>query len=133
MDQKSKFCSQCQKQTLWARPETNFLLHMLLTLISCGMWLPIWILLCTGCWRCQTCGSDGLEHLTDESHDQYDDQPVMGRIKGGLMGGAISGFIGLVLACGGSAEGGAGVFVFFGVVGSLMGAVVGPYYENYYA
>lgn len=133
MDQKSKFCSQCEKQTLWARPESNFFLHMLLTLVSCGLWLPIWILVSTGGWRCQTCGSDGLEHLSEESHDQDDDQRFMGRIKGCLIGGAISGFIGLMLARGGSAEHGAMVFVFFGLIGLFIGAVVGPYYERYYA
>ena len=132
MDQKSKFCAQCQKQTLWARPETNFFLHMLLTLVSCGLWLPIWILVSTGGWRCQTCGSDGLEDLSEECHDHDDDQRFMGRVKGGLICGAISGFIGIMLACGGSPETGLAFFVFFGVFGLLLGAAFGPYYEKYY-
>ena len=132
MDQKSKFCSQCQKQTLWARPETNFLLHMLLTLLTCGAWLPLWILLSTGGWRCQACGSDGFEELSEDSHD-HDDQRSTGSIKGGLMGGIITGFLGLVLARGGSAEAGMVLFVFFGLIGLVVGAIVGPYYEKYYA
>lgn len=61
MDQTSKFCPVCQKRTLWARPGTNHILHLLLTIFLCGFWLPVWLLasIRIGGWRCQTCGYKG--------------------------------------------------------------------------
>jgi SLA1 homology domain 1, SHD1 len=61
LDQTSKFCPTCHKSTLWARPSTNHLLHLLVTLFLCGFWLPVWILasIKIGGWRCQTCGYRG--------------------------------------------------------------------------
>lgn len=61
MDQTTKVCPICQKPTLWARPGTNHILHLLITVMLCGFWLPVWILasLRIGGWRCQTCGYKG--------------------------------------------------------------------------
>lgn len=61
MDQTSKFCPVCQKPTLWARPTTNHVLHLLIFLFFCGLWLPVWIMasMRIGGWRCQTCGYRG--------------------------------------------------------------------------
>ncbi len=61
MDQTSKFCPVCRKPTLWARPGTNHILHLLLTVLLCGFWLPVWLLasIRIGGWRCQTCGYKG--------------------------------------------------------------------------
>ena len=57
--QKSKYCLYCQKQVLVNRPGTNHLLHLILTLVTGGLWLIIWIL-CSikiGGWKCCRCGS----------------------------------------------------------------------------
>lgn len=66
-DQTSKYCSNCEKQTLWARPGTNHILHLLLTVLVCGFWLPVWVMasIRIGGWRCQTCGGKdrSLNHL----------------------------------------------------------------------
>lgn len=61
VDQTSKFCPICQKQTLWARPGTNHILHLLITVLLLGFWLPIWLMasIRISGWRCQTCGSKG--------------------------------------------------------------------------
>ena|GEM_PF-719304 len=61
MAQTSKFCPTCNRQTLWARPATNHILHLLLTVFLCFTWLPIWILasIKIGGWRCQGCGYGG--------------------------------------------------------------------------
>lgn len=60
-DQTSKFCSVCNKQTLWARRGTNHILHLLITVLLCGLWLPVWLMasIRIGGWRCQTCGYKG--------------------------------------------------------------------------
>lgn len=46
-DQAQAFCNRCQKSTLHQRnvTETNHVLHLLLTLFCCSMWLPIWLLI----------------------------------------------------------------------------------------
>ncbi len=59
MQQTQKYCTNCKGNELHARPGTNHLLHLLITMLLCGFWLPIWILsaLKFGGWRCQRCGS----------------------------------------------------------------------------
>ena len=38
-----QFCKTCGKLTLHTRPGTNNLVHALVTLFLCGLWLPVWI------------------------------------------------------------------------------------------
>jgi len=61
MRQTGKHCPTCEKQTLHRQEGTARILHLLLTLITCGFWLPVWLLLAlnahTRPWVCQTCGS----------------------------------------------------------------------------
>jgi outer membrane biosynthesis protein TonB len=61
LDQASKFCKRCNKPTLHARPGTNHILHLLLTVLTLGFWIPVWVLssIRIGGWRCQTCGYGG--------------------------------------------------------------------------
>jgi len=136
MDQTCKFCPQCQKQTLWARPGTNHILHLLMAILTCGLWLPIWIVasIRIGGWRCQSCGSDGFVDSAptgNESLGTGDDHEllVMGGIKGGLLGGSIAGILGMVLAYGSSAALAIAIVVAIG--GLIAGAAIGAYYEAY--
>ena len=40
------------------RDTPNHVLHLLLSLLSMGLWLPIWLLVaCSQDWRCGTCGT----------------------------------------------------------------------------
>lgn len=57
-DETSKYCDYCGKQVLARRPGTNHILHLLLTLVTAGFWLIIWILISVkiGGWRCSVCG-----------------------------------------------------------------------------
>ena len=61
MDQTHKFCSRCGNSTMHYRKGTNHILHLLLTVLLCGWWLPVWLLLSLkiGGWRCQVCGYRG--------------------------------------------------------------------------
>lgn len=58
MSQQTGFCAACNGQKLLVRKDTNHILHLLLSLITCFLWVPIWILSSVqiGGWRCQTCG-----------------------------------------------------------------------------
>lgn len=60
MNQKIQFCKVCQKNTTHIGPKTSHLLHLILSLITAGFWLPIWLIIsannnnqgqCTVCGR----------------------------------------------------------------------------------
>lgn len=57
-DETSKFCKHCNAQVVARRKGTNHVLHLLITLLLCGFWLPIWIGLAIkfGGWKCSRCG-----------------------------------------------------------------------------
>lgn len=53
------FCKTCNKQALVRREKANHILHFLITVLSCGLWVVVWVLVSIkiGGWRCATCGS----------------------------------------------------------------------------
>jgi hypothetical protein len=53
------FCKTCNKQVMIRRKGTNHILHLILTILTGGLWLIIWILssIKIGGWRCTICGS----------------------------------------------------------------------------
>lgn len=59
IDQTQKYCKTCKIVTLHSRPAPNHILHLLITILICGLWIPVWILssMRIGGWRCQQCGS----------------------------------------------------------------------------
>jgi len=57
---KGAYCSHCQKQVMAQGNKPNHILHLLLTVLSFGLWIPIWLLLTimsAGNYRCTQCGS----------------------------------------------------------------------------
>ncbi len=52
------FCDACNAQRRLIRPRPNHILHLLLTIITAGLWIIVWILCAIriGGWRCQVCG-----------------------------------------------------------------------------
>jgi hypothetical protein len=54
----SGFCKNCNKQVMIRRKGTNHILHLLLTLITFGFWIIIWVAesIKIGGWRCTQCG-----------------------------------------------------------------------------
>lgn len=57
------YCRHCGKYTMHVRTvhQANHVLHALLTLFLCGLWLPVWIVAAllapSDYWRCSQCGS----------------------------------------------------------------------------
>ena len=54
------FCKTCNKTTLHIQPSTSHVLHLLLAVVTMGIWIPIWVLMavnnnnqgqCTACGR----------------------------------------------------------------------------------
>ncbi len=51
-------CKACGTKTLHLVPRANHILHLLLSLLSLGLWIPIWFLLAIapGAPKCTACG-----------------------------------------------------------------------------
>lgn len=60
VDQKQRWCKDCRKKTLHVRHRVTEMWGCALTIITCGLWLPIWLLMSLfgslGSYRCQQCG-----------------------------------------------------------------------------
>ena len=58
--EESKYCDRCKQNVLVRKPATNHILHLILSLITVGFWIPIWILVgisvASTKWRCTHCG-----------------------------------------------------------------------------
>lgn len=53
-----KFCTRCNDYVAAERVSTSHLIHFVLTLITAGLWLPVWIFIAlTKGHRCRQCGS----------------------------------------------------------------------------
>ena len=58
--QAGRFYAHCQKHIMATGTTPNHLLHLFLSLITFGLWIPIWILVTLGKiggYRCTQCGS----------------------------------------------------------------------------
>jgi len=66
VEQTLAVCSRCGRETIHSRNGTqmNWLMHLVLTLFTAGLWLPVFALALlfrvlfqpVGGWRCMTCG-----------------------------------------------------------------------------
>ena len=58
-EETQRYCPSCERNVLARRKGTNHVLHLLLSIITVGLWLPIWLLASVrmGGWRCASCGS----------------------------------------------------------------------------
>jgi hypothetical protein len=58
LEEAKGYCQTCEKQVLIKRKGTNHLLHLLLTLLTGGFWIIVWILCAikVDVWRCSQCG-----------------------------------------------------------------------------
>jgi hypothetical protein len=60
------FCNYCARPVLVERQATNHVLHLLLTIFTCSLWLIIWVLasIKIGGWRCTVCGQPAKRPLS---------------------------------------------------------------------
>ena len=63
--ERSGFCGVCNKQVLVRRKGTNHLLHLILSILTAGLWVIVWILASIkfGGWRCTQCGSTKISRV----------------------------------------------------------------------
>lgn len=63
---KRMFCEEEIEMVLAERQTPNHLLHLVLSLVTAGLWLPIWILVALfagGSYRCPRCGARTLGYV----------------------------------------------------------------------
>lgn len=54
---KTVFCPKCNKDVSFHYPKVNHLTQLLITVISCGLWLPMWIASYFPSKTCDECDS----------------------------------------------------------------------------
>lgn len=52
------YCPECGRNVLGQRNEPSHLVHLLLSLVTVGVWLPVWFVVSVfpGGWICSICG-----------------------------------------------------------------------------
>jgi len=57
--QTSAYCGVCGQQRLFTAPTPHHLLHLVLAILTFGLWLIVWAIIGgkTGPYRCTVCGS----------------------------------------------------------------------------
>ncbi|KON79399.1 hypothetical protein PA01_12710 [Azoarcus sp. PA01] len=65
-EKKSGLCKACGKRTVVFRKGTNHVLHLILTILTAGVWLIVWfgVSVKFGGWRCTECGSTGVKQVS---------------------------------------------------------------------
>jgi hypothetical protein len=81
----SGWCYRCERRTALERRGINHVLHLLLSIVTAGIWVIVWILcgLAREPWRCRICGTtdvavgeyrrdrDPHVHREDVAHHPY--------------------------------------------------------------
>lgn len=65
-EKKSGFCKDCNKRVVVFRKGTNHILHLILSILTAGIWLIVWIgsAIKFGGWRCAECGSTKISQVS---------------------------------------------------------------------
>jgi rubrerythrin len=72
----TQWCPECKKYVLAVRPKTNFMLNMLLSVVTMGLWFLIWA--CTADLgtkqpkQCPVCGTTTQERADSDAVDGLD-------------------------------------------------------------
>jgi hypothetical protein len=69
-------CRICKKNVVIFRKGPNHILHLLLAIVTAGIWIPVWLLLSIteGNWRCSVCGSNKVRTESGRKLDTWLDQ-----------------------------------------------------------
>ena len=65
-EKRSGHCPSCNKRVVVFRKGTNHILHLLLSIVTFGVWLIVWFgsAVKFGGWRCTECGSKGIKGVS---------------------------------------------------------------------
>ncbi len=63
---KRMFCQEEVRMVLAERQTPNHVLHLLLSIVTAGFWIPVWILVTlfgSGAYKCPSCGARTLVYV----------------------------------------------------------------------
>ena len=62
------YCESCERDVMIRRQGTSHVVHLIISLVTLGLWLPIWILasIRIGGWRCTICGNRAARWSKEE-------------------------------------------------------------------
>ena len=64
-EKRGGYCARCKKNVVVFRRGTSHVLHLLLSILTAGLWLIVWIgaSIKFGGWRCHECGSTDVSKV----------------------------------------------------------------------
>lgn len=65
LETRSGKCMECKERRKVTRKGINHVLHLLLSIVTFGFWLIVWLLVALNgtSWRCETCGSGWVREV----------------------------------------------------------------------
>lgn len=74
------YCPRCRHQQIFVRAQIHHLQHLILSILTGGLWLVSWAALCIGKimrpWRCEHCGWHKPEFLSHKQPQPGAREPV---------------------------------------------------------
>jgi hypothetical protein len=66
LELKGGYCRDCDKTQKVFRKTPNHILHLILSIVTGGLWLIVWLILMIrfGGWRCDECGSKRVQNVS---------------------------------------------------------------------
>jgi hypothetical protein len=73
VQKKRMFCEEEVRMVLAERQTPNHILHLLLAVVTAGLWIPVWILVAlfgSGSYKCPNCGARTLGYVPKKYRQQ---------------------------------------------------------------
>ena len=73
IQKKRMFCEEEVRMVLAERQTPNHILHLLLSVVTAGFWIPIWLLVAifrSGAYKCPSCGARTLGYVPKKYRGQ---------------------------------------------------------------
>lgn len=67
--QQALYCSICEKKTVHNAKKTNHILHLLLSVLTAGLWLIVWLFVADNNSHKRVCANCGLETSARDHHE----------------------------------------------------------------
>jgi predicted RNA-binding Zn-ribbon protein involved in translation (DUF1610 family) len=80
----SLICENCGKNTLHTKSSVNHILHLLLSIVTGGIWLIVWailVLIPGSPWKCSVCGKIAVYGFAGDIYRSYKQKELAQQIK----------------------------------------------------
>lgn len=81
LEQYRAWCPYCESTRLFTRPAPTHLIHLVITLFTCGLWILVWFAVSISCafgrWTCNVCGCEPGRYDPDLYHDEEEEENTL--------------------------------------------------------